>query len=163
MKKPKSVSFEKLSLKAGVIICFAYVIYFIFMKNMNLLEVTELRSLNFVILLVGLYFTFRYYRMKSQMHIEYLKGISLGFFTSLISIVLFAIFILVYFSKIDPLLLQQLKNNAPVMGQYLTPFSAAFTIIIEGGISGLIISFAIMQYYKNDPSYAKQEGEKQSQ
>lgn len=157
MKTLQNISFEKISIKAGIIICAGYIIYFIFMKYMNLLGIAELRSLNFLILLIGLFLTFRYYRLKSQMHIEYLKGLSLGIFTSIISIVLFAIFIFTYFSEIDPPLLQQLKNSAPVIGQYLTPFSAAFTIILEGGISGLIISFALMQYYKNDPSNAKQE------
>ena len=157
MKTSQNISFEKISIKAGIIICIGYIMYFIFMKYMNLLDIAELRSLNFLILIVGLYFTFRYYKMKSQMHIEYLKGLSLGIFTSIISIVLFAIFIFIYFSEIDSQLLQQLKNNAPIMGHYLTPFSAAFTIILEGGISGLIISFAMMQYYKNDPSNAKQE------
>ena len=127
------------------------------MKYTNLIGVIELRSLNFAILLIGLILTFRYCRLKSQMHIGYIKGISLGIFTSVVSIVLFALFIYIYFSKVDPLLLQQLRNNAPMMGQYLTPFSAAFTIIVEGGISGLILPFAIMQYYKNDPRYAKQE------
>jgi len=157
MKTQENISFEKVSLVSGILICIVYIAYFLFMIYANLIRITELRAFNFLILLGGLFFTFKYFRSKSKVHIDYLKGISLGILTSAVSIVLFALFIYIYFSEIDPLLLQQLKNNAPLMGQYLTPFSAAFTIIVEGSISGLILSFAIMQYYKNDPGYAKQK------
>ena len=160
MKTSNNNSFEGISIKAGIIMCMGYIAYFMLMKYMSLLDIVELRGLNFLILGGGLFLTYRYYKLKTHAPIDYIKGFSLGTFTSLISVALFAIFIYIYFSKIDPPLLEQLRNNSPLMGQYLTPFSAAFTIILEGGISGLVISFAIMQYYKNDPTYAKQEGEK---
>jgi len=163
MKVSQNISFEKTSIKAGVIMCIAYITYFVFMKYMNLLDIAELRSLNFLILAGGLFFTYRYFKLRSHGPIDYIKGFTLGILTTLTSVILFAIFIFFYFSEIDLPLLQQLKDNAPVIGQYLTPFSAAFTIILEGGFSGLLISFSIMQYYKNDPSNAKLKNENKSQ
>jgi len=120
METPQNISLEKVGIKAGIITCFAYISYFIFMKYANLIEFTELRSLNFVIMLAGLYFTFRYYRLKSKIQIDYFKGILLGIVTSIVSVILFAIFIFIYFKLVDTQLLQQLKNNTPLMGQYLT-------------------------------------------
>lgn len=157
METPQNISIEKLSAKAGILICLAFIAYFLLMKYMHLADVPELRCVNFLIQFAGLILTFRYFRSKTHKTIDYIEGISLGFFTAAVSTILFAIFIYVYFSVIDPVLLNTLKESAPMLGQYLSPFSAGLTIVIEGFISGLILSLALMQYYKNDPRHARQE------
>ena len=120
------------------------------MKYFNLTHITTLRFLNFFILTVGLAMTFRSYRMKTKiLNVLYLDGLLLGAATTVISVVLFSIFIYLYFSVINPLLLQSLKRNAVMMGTSLTALTAAATVLVEGVCSGIIISFSIMQYYKS--------------
>jgi len=140
----------KLALKAGLLICATLIIYFMLMKYLNLTHVTELRFLNFFILAIGLIMTFRHYRAKTKiLKIRFLDGILIGVFTTFVSAAVFAIFVYFYFLNIDPALIQELKGNTVMLGTgSLTPLYAAITIVIEGICSGVIISFAIMQYYK---------------
>ncbi|MDP1725248.1 MAG: hypothetical protein Q8M15_00590 [Bacteroidota bacterium] len=148
------ISTRKLAIKAGLLTFAGFVVYFMFMNYMNLLQIIELRVLNFFILSGGIFFAFRYYKSVTKKKFEYLQGLIFGCTISAVSLVLFALFAGLYFSQIDPLLLMQLKNNAPMMGAYITPFTVVITIMIEGMCSGLIISFALMQFYQNDATHS---------
>lgn len=152
METPE-ISIQKLALKAGLLTGAGFIIYFMLMKYVNLLHVIELRVLNLFILSSGIFFAFRYYKTVTKKKIEYLQGIIFGCTLSAVSLVLFAMFAGLYFSQIDPLLLVQLKHHAPMMGAYITPFTVVITILIEGMCSGLIISFALMQYFQNDNTH----------
>ena len=144
------LSIPKLAVKAAVRICISFIVYFMMMKYLNLIHITSLRFLNIFILIGGLFATYRYYRAQTKiLNIEYFDGILLGILTSIASFIFFAIFIYISF-RAEPALLQVLKGNTIMMGfGSLTPAYAAATVIIEGTFSGLIISFAIMQYYKS--------------
>ncbi len=143
-------SIPKLAVKAGFIICTSFILYFMLMKYFNLTQFAILRFLNLFILTGGLFLTFRYYRIKTKvLNIAYFDGLTLGVVTTLTSFILFAIFIYNYFLYIDPLLLQELKDNTVMMGNSLTAFAASATILIEGICSGVILSFVIMQYFKS--------------
>lgn len=157
METGKKMAFEKVGFIAGILICIAFIMYFLLMIQNGWIQVIELRELNFVILSVGLIITYRYYWIKSNRHMEYLNGVGVGLIAIATSMMLFAAFIFIYFTAVDKDLLMLLKNNAPVLGKYLTPFSAALVLLIEGGVSGLILTFSIMQYYKNDPRWVKEE------
>lgn len=152
------LSILKLALKTGAILCVLFIIYFMIMKYFGLIQFAELRFLNIFILLSVLFSTFRYYRMKTKiLNIDYLEGLSLGVFSSGIGFALFAVFLYIYFSSIDPMLLDQLRGNTVMMGNALTPVSAAGSVLIEGICSGLILSFSIMQYFKSGSYKTLQE------
>lgn len=147
---PQEISIPKLALKSGILICASFIVYFMIMKYLNLIHVVELRFLNIFILIAGLLSTFRYFRRQTNvLNIVYLEGLFLGVLTTLVSFMLFAVFLYFYFLKVDPDLLLELKDNAMMMGTSLTATSAAASVLIQGACSGLIISFAIMQYYKS--------------
>ena len=146
----QQLSIPTLAAKASALICTSFIAYFLLMQYLSLLHITELRFLNIIILITGLVTTYRYYRKKTKiLNILYFDGLLLGILTSVASFLFFAIFVYIYF-RADPALLQVLKGNTIMMGfGSVTPANAAVTVVIEGVISGLIISFAIMQYYKS--------------
>ena len=146
------ISINRVAIKSGIITFLGFVFYFILMMKLNLIQKTELRALNFVILLSGLFFSFKYYVAETKGGMEYLKGLLFGCTISAISILPFALFVGFYFALIDPHLLLLLRDNAPMMGIQLTPVIAAGTIVIEGMCSGVIISFFLIPYFQNDPS-----------
>ncbi len=148
--KNENPSTTRLALITGFLICLAMIAYFLIMKLAGLVEIAELRLLNVFIMMGGCALAIRYYNATYNRHIQYLEGIMLSFLSINISAFIFAIFIFIYLSQLDPVLLDALKSNAPVMGKYLTPFSAAFSLIVEGVIAGLIVSFVLMQYFKDD-------------
>ncbi len=145
----KKISVEKLSATAGILLCLGYIAYFMLMKLLNLVYITELRVLNFFIQMLGIFLTLRYFKSSRYDRFQYLEGFGLGFITSTISVVLFSLFIYFYFIS-HPSLLLDLQIDAPILGNNITPFLAAFSVMIEGEIASLILSFAIMQYYKDD-------------
>ena len=150
MLSTPQVSIPQLAVKAGVLICISFIIYFMSMKYFNLIHFAELRFLNIFILITGLILTLRYYRQKTNiLNIAYFDGFLLGIITAIASHLFFAVFIYIYFHT-NPESLLVLKGNTVMMGSgSLTPAYAAATVVIEGTFAGLIISFAIMQYYKS--------------
>jgi hypothetical protein len=148
--KTKTISIVNLSLITGLFICLGMMGYFLIMKVANLAHISELRFLNVLILAAGAIGAIKYYNGKTEKHIKYLNGLCLGFSSVLIGSILFAAFIFAYFKVLDPGLLNNIRVDAPVMGTDITPLTAAISVIAEGFVAGLVISFILMQYFKDD-------------
>jgi len=139
-----NLSVEKVAIKYGLIIFLSLVLYFLFMKLIGLFEIHELRGLNFFILIAGIWKALTYYKKKGNL--EFFEGIGLGSLTALIGVIPFAIFIFFYL-QVDSQFLANIKEHES-FGQYLNPYILAFLIAFEGGISGVLVSFGMMQYLK---------------
>ena len=145
--KTKDTSVQKISIAAGLLVCAGLIAYFLLMKMMGLLDVLELRILNFFILLAGIIYAIKYLQSQNQENFEYFEGIAVGFLTACVSVISFGFFVFVYLKMIDPAFMQYIQENS-IFGHYLTPGLAAVGIMIEGISSGAIISFACMQHFK---------------
>jgi uncharacterized protein DUF4199 len=151
---------KNLEMKVGLTTSLALIAYFLFMKLIDLIEVVELRGLNLLILAAGVSYAYYYERKQTHSNIEYFRGLLLGIFTALYAIIPFSLFVLFYFWKIDPDLIHHLVSHTLFMGITITPEIAAETVLIEGITSGVLLSFILMQYYRegfNDP-IKKEEG-----
>lgn len=148
-----SISTYTLAIKAGILTFMGFIIYFMFMKYMSLIHIMELRALNILILFSGIHFAIKYFKRVTQKQITYVEGYMLGCSITVISVISFALFSFFYFQFIDPSQIQHLKGNSPMLGINLTPVTIVITIIIEGLISGLILSFSIVQYIQKDSSH----------
>lgn len=137
---------EKVVIKYGSIIAILLIAFFLLMKLSGLAHIYELRVLNFFILAFGVWHAIRHMKNHNE-GFSYFKGIGTGFFTSAFSLLLFSIFVFIYTNIIDPAFMVHLQANAPY-GEYLNPYIASFVIFFEGTISGVIVSFAMMQYFK---------------
>jgi hypothetical protein len=146
----KKLSIERTAIVAGLFISIAMTLYFIIMAAAGFAHVAELRFLNFVIAGAGAAAAIKYFNNKTNRHIQYLEGLTLSFVAIAVSSVLFSLFIFFYFSQINPGLLNVIRTDAPMMGKYLTPFSASVAVIAEGVVAGLVLSFTLMQYFKDD-------------
>lgn len=145
MKNP----IKSLELKVGLTTCIALIIFFFFMKYFDLIQIVELRCLNFFILLGGVNAAFRYYRRETEPNVEYFSGFFFGFYTALYAVIPFALFVFLYLWKIEPTLIYRLKSNSLFMGVEITAEKAAITTMIEGIVSGVLISYILMQYYRS--------------
>ena len=143
-------SIKNLELKAGLLTCAALIIFFLFMKYVDLIQIVELRCINFFILLAGVNIAFRYHRRQAGANVEYFSGFFFGFFTALFAVIPFALFVFIYLWKIDPSLIIGLRSNSLFMGIEVTPEKAGITVMIEGIVSSVLISFILMQYYRSE-------------
>lgn len=144
-----SNSIGNTGIRVGFYTLLGFIGYFLLMKLLGLTHITELRYLNFFILLSGILYGYKQYQ-KDNGKIPFLSGFGLGMMITGISVVLFSAFLFIYFSGIDPHLLATLKSSAPAMvSEYLTPSLAALSVLFEGLSSGLIMNFVLIQYYKS--------------
>lgn len=141
-------SIQQLGVRCGLVISAFFIGFFLLMITLDLGHISELRYFNFLFLILGLVYVFRYFKRPGR-KISYLPGIGLGFITSTVSLIPFAFFLYVYFSYLDPELLIKIKSGTTLMSSYLTPLASAIGVAIEGTAYGVIISFVIMQYYKS--------------
>lgn len=139
-------NFRKIGVSAGIMTAGGLMMFFILMKYLHLAQMLELRALNFLILLTGIIIALNKFKKQNDNHIKYFEGFGLGMLTALVSTIIFAVFIGVYLS-FDSEFMGYIVTHG-VMGNYLNPSACALVILIEGVISGLLISFGAMQYYR---------------
>lgn len=128
----------------GLLLFVGFVAYFFVMKATDLYYNYNLRIFNIIIHFGLVYFAIRsYYNTHKDRKFNYLTGTLAGFKPSLVGVLLFGIFQLFYLGW-DQAFLQHLQENTPI-GEYITPFTAAFVLIIEGIGVSVIISYIAMR------------------
>jgi hypothetical protein len=148
MKKERLLG---VSLKYGLITFAALIAYFFIMKLLRLIYFQELRVFNGVIIFIGVIFAISKLKEIKGERINYFYGMGGGMLTTLIAIVPFSIFVLIYLLSDHTFLVALRERSA--FGNLINPFIGAFVNFMEGMASGLIASFMVMQYYK--PSILK--------
>lgn len=149
MLKDKT-SKEYIAVKYGLITFGGLVAYFLIMKIVGLVHVVELRSLNFIIMITGVWLAFKEYKKSHPKGLGYFDGLGLGIQTTAISVIPFALFIFFYL-QLNPAFMELIKANE-MFGYQLNPYLLAFLIAFEGSLSGFFIAFALMQYMKRKTS-----------
>jgi hypothetical protein len=147
--KSAKISIEQTGIKAGSIICASLITYFMAMKYLSIMDSAIAWGFNFIILLAGIVLAYNYYRLKTKLNVDYIPGLILGSLITGVSVTLFVFFVYIYFSQADGMQMALLKNNILFMGEPISPLRIAGATMIEGLISGLLISFTSMQYFKS--------------
>ncbi len=137
---------EKSGIKYGFLTASALIGFFFIMKFMGLINHYELRALNIIFLFSGVYVSVKSY-IKNENEGTYLGGLGTGLLTSGVALLIFSGFVMLYLDVIDPAFMTSLREYE-YFGRYLNPYIAGSVIFLEGTISGLLVSFILMQYYK---------------
>ena len=143
---------EKVGIKYGLLTTAALVIYFITMDLLNLTHYTTLHFLNGIIMSIGIVMAIHAYKRSMRGTISYFNGLGTGVITAVVGTVLFAVFVVLYVSIGNGELLNTLSAE-PYFGERVnaTPGIVIFSVLmLEGIISGAMISFIAMQYFKRD-------------
>lgn len=142
----KQTTIESIGLRWGLITLLMLSIYFLTMKFLGLVHVTELRILNAGIMFFGVFTAIKI--SKSELEdFNYFKGFGVGALTALVASGLFAVFGLVYLLWIDPSFMSSIKMNEP-LGIFMNRYSASLQILIEGSASGILCSYASLQWLR---------------
>lgn len=149
MNMKTTISLFRLGIVSGLITAALLIGYFVLINELGLLYRLELRVVNIIVLLAGITLTVRYFRRKAGDGSYYFEGLSLCFYTGLLAVGIFAAFVYGYF-LMNQAQLESLRAHLPMMGHYLTPLSAALSVVAEGMVAALTIAFVLMQFYKND-------------
>lgn len=139
---------KKIPESYGLKIAAGLIAYFLLMKVTGLAHHVELRLLNLVILIAGVYFALKKLKEVNETRLNYFRALITGFTTATIGSVIFAVFLFVYM-KLDSGMMQSIIEGEP-MGRYLNPYIAAFIVALEGVFSGLLVTFVILNYLGTD-------------
>ncbi|MGC1241787.1 MAG: DUF4199 domain-containing protein [Chryseosolibacter sp.] len=132
----------------GVRIALGLIVYFVVMHLAGLSHRVELRLLNLLILITGVYMALKRFRETHGAHLHYFRALVTGVATAAIGSFIFAIFLFLYMN-VDESLMQSIIQNEP-MGRYLNPYMAAFIVALEGVFSGLLVTFILINYVHTD-------------
>lgn len=132
----------------GLKIAGGLIAFFLIMKVAGLAHIYELRFLNVIIQVGGIYFALRKFRETHDQHMNYFRALVTGVATGAVSSVIFALFLFIYLS-VDPGFMQDIITNEP-MGRYLNPYITSFMVALEGLFSGLLFTFIIINYVNTD-------------
>ena len=132
----------------GLRIAGGLIAYFLLMKVINLSDHVELRLLNLLILVAGVFFALKKYKETHGKHLNYFLALATGVATSAIGSIGFALFLFIWM-KVDANMLQHIIDTEP-MGHYLNAYMASFIVALEGVFSGLLVTFVLINYIQTD-------------
>ena len=133
----------------GLKIAGGLIVYFLIMKFAGLLNVVELRLLNLVFLVAGIYMALRKFKETHEDHLNYFRALVTGVATGAIGSMVFAFFLFIYITFLDTALMQYIIDNEP-MGRFMNPYIASFIVALEGVFSGLLVTFVLINYITTD-------------
>jgi hypothetical protein len=132
----------------GIKIAGGLIAYFLIMNFAGLGHHVELRLLNLLIQTVGAYFALKKFKETHGDNLNYFRALITGVATTSIGSGIFALFMFAYM-QLDAGLMQSVIENEP-MGRYLNAYMAAFIVALEGGFSGLLVTFVLINYIQTD-------------
>lgn len=103
----------------------------------------NLRILNGIIHFGLLYLAIRAYRRAfPESAGNYVAGVTVGMYTSMVGVVLFTAFLFLFFIFFDPAFFARLQANSPYP-EYINELTASLFIFVEGVVVSLIGSYLV--------------------
>ena len=133
-------------------------IFFLLMRIVGLENVIALRALN---ILIVIYFTNQLARINAQVNSkdQYLKSLISLLTANAITVVASVVSFAIYVTFLDPHFLQNVVGGI-LFAQNITLDQAAVSILMEGMAGSIIVSFTLMQYWKETVPKTKVEPNK---
>lgn len=132
----------------GIRIALGLMLYFLSMKVIGLAHIVELRLLNLIILVAGIFWALKKFKQTHQDHLNYFRALITGVATGGVASFVFAFFLFLYL-KLDGSMMQSIVDHEP-MGRYLNPYMVSFIVLLEGVFSGLLVTFVLINYLDTD-------------
>lgn len=127
----------------GTISCVLYIAFLLLMKMLNLMHITELRMVNYVILCLVCLFQIKRWINKTGSYVPFLQVYLTALSTGIFSFALFSIFLFLY-SRYDIELNELFIKNS---GETLRTFPT-IVVFFEGSAISIIVAFINLQYFR---------------
>lgn len=142
-------------LNNGVLIFIGIGVYFLLMELLGLSDIFLLRILNIFIVVYFINKTIKSNYKEGKT--EYLENLISGTLTSLIGVFLSVAGLLAYINiKGGNVYLEKLSENFLFGGGEPSMYQYCIGLLFEGIASSIIITFTLMQYWKDRPLHFKQ-------
>ena len=133
---------KKIAIKYGLLMLAGFTAFFLIMHLLGHSQNYNLRIFNGIIHIGLIALAIREYRKAEPESLSnYLSGVAMGIYASLIGVVGFTIFMVLYLSA-DPVLMAAIQASIPI-GEYFNPITASLFILVEGVAVSLIGSYIV--------------------
>lgn len=141
------ISPERNGIRYGLFTAAGMAVYFIIASLIGVADNIMYSYGNVAILAIGACAAIAHFKRTRHDRMPYLQGFGTGIITSAVASLVFALFFVVY-TVISPSLMEQLRA-ADLFGFELSVTIAFLAIVLQGVMSGVIISLIAMQYFKS--------------
>ncbi|GAB2942164.1 hypothetical protein GCM10027048_03330 [Hymenobacter coalescens] len=138
---------ERNGIRYGLFTAAAMAAYFLVASLLGVAHKIEYSYLNFVILAIGVCIAIAHYKAVRHDRMPYLHGFGTGIITAGVASVVFGLFFVVY-SVVSPGLMERMRAE-DLFGFDLSVTVAFLALLLQGVMSGVIISLIAMQYFKS--------------
>ncbi|TXD83786.1 DUF4199 family protein [Subsaximicrobium wynnwilliamsii] len=144
----------RVALRYGIFMAISLIAYFLIVRLFDLHENPWLRLLNGVVMVAGISLAIKHYKLIDAEGLSYINGIKIGILTGFTATIIFTIFMAIYMFHIDP------EFTQTILEDWLRNYDSGagvlvFIIFLEGMGSSVVLSLALMQFFKK--SYQKQQ------
>ena len=127
----------------GFVACLLYIVFLLTMKMFDLVHITELRMVNYVILLFVCFAEIKRWVNKTGAYVPFLKVFTMSFFTGIWSFLLFNLFLYAYTQfdfELNELFIQTVAKPFQ--------FQPTTVIMLEGSAMSIIVAFINLQFFR---------------
>lgn len=157
--EPHNFSIRKLGFKYGIIATVVFIIVFLIARAIHYND-PILRFANYIFLAVFIAMAMNEARRIIHKHrINYLPGLGIGFWTTVTTALLYAIFMLLYSTALNPGFIEEIRPHLPFQ-DYISPGMLSFVAFGETFALGIIMSFVMMQFFKRNRGPESEEIER---
>ncbi|RTQ46040.1 DUF4199 domain-containing protein [Hymenobacter gummosus] len=147
MAHHQHISPERNGLRYGLFTAIGMAAYFLIANLLGLAANVMYSYGNVIILAIGACAAIAHFKRTRHDRMAYLQGFGTGIITAAVASLIFAVFFVIY-SVINPNLMEKLRA-ADLFGFDLSVTIAFLAILLQGVMSGVIISLIAMQYFKS--------------
>lgn len=142
--KIKHHDMNKIAIKYGVLLLISFIGLFLFMHEAVQIRNYNLRILNGFAHLGLLYFAIRRYRRENPDTVNnYVSGVVMGMYASVIGVLPFTLFLMFYLVG-DTVFMTYIQESIPI-GKYLNPFTSSLFVFTEGIAVSVIGSYILVR------------------
>ncbi|MBB6610098.1 DUF4199 domain-containing protein [Pontibacter sp. Tf4] len=141
------ITYQKVSLKYGILVGIAHIVYFLLMGLLGLHDIVELSFLSSIFLVIGIVVAISNFKRAKNGEINYFQGLAIGATVGVVSSTILALFLVLYIGVFDSTYLAHLQASAyfPKSISLLALFALT---IIYGSWPGFWLAFIAMQWFK---------------
>ncbi|HEY4651123.1 MAG TPA: DUF4199 family protein [Pontibacter sp.] len=141
------ITYQKVSLKYGILVGIAHIVYFLIMGVLGLHHVVELSFLSSVFLVIGIVMAISKFKRAKNGMINYFQGLAIGATVGVVSSTILALFLVLYITVFDATYLAHLQASA-FFPQSISLLALFVLTIIYGSWPGFWLAFIAMQWFK---------------
>ncbi len=142
-----NISYQKVSIKYGILVGLAHIVYFLLMRIFGLLHIVELSFLSGIFLIIGICVAIAKFKNARGGDINYFQGLAIGATTGVVSSTVLGLFLVVFISTIDSAYLANLQASS-LFPESLSTLALFVLTIIYGSWPGFWLAFIAMQWFK---------------